>query len=136
MLYLIQTIIKCNLKHEQIFVSGDKDFADRAVIKEKLPQVQCQLCLYHVIKNFEREVTTVKRGITDIERKRILLILNDMVYASSIDVYNSLYNELVNLNIPSVMLYFDKNWHSIKEEWTMFGRNQFSNYLNTTSNRV
>lgn len=50
--------------------------------------------------------------------------------------YNNLYDELVNLNLPSVLQYFNNNWHGVKEEWTIFGRNKHNNYLNTTSNRV
>lgn len=34
------------------FSIGDKDYADRSVFKEKWPQVEMQLCLFHVLKNF------------------------------------------------------------------------------------
>lgn len=50
--------------------TGDKDYADRVEFHEKLPQVQMQLCLYHVIKNFEREITTTKRNITEQQQKK------------------------------------------------------------------
>lgn len=104
--------------------------------KTKMPQIQTQLCLFHVIRNFEREITTVKRNINDIEKKRVLAILMDMVYANSEEKYDNLYSELKSLNLIGVISYFDSNWHPIRDEWTMFGRNQYANYLNTTSNRV
>lgn len=59
-----------------------------------------------------------------------------MVYAPSEEAYDGLYAELQSLNMPNVMTYFDSNWHSIRLEWTMFGCNRHSNYMNRTSNRV
>lgn len=117
-------------------VLGDKDFADRSVFKEKLPQIQTQLCLFHVLQNFKREITTTKRGITEIERKRVLAVITDMVYSVSEESYDSLYEELYNLDLLDVMEYFNTNWHGIRLEWALFGRNKYSNYLNYTSNRV
>lgn len=52
--------------------------AERTAFKSKMPQIELQLCLFHVLKNFEREITTTKRGISEIERKRVLAILKDM----------------------------------------------------------
>lgn len=31
--------------------------------------------------------------------------------------------------------YFNENWHVIKEEWTIYGRNQFAHFMNRTNNR-
>lgn len=106
------------------------------MFKEKLPQIQTQLCLFHVLQNVKREITTTKRGITAIERKRVLAVITDMVYSVSEESYDSLYEELYNLDLLDVMEYFNTNWHGIRLEWALFGRNKYSNYLNYTSNRV
>lgn len=52
-------------------IIGNKDFANRAVFSEMFPQAQLQICLYHVIKNFEREITTKMRNISEIERTQV-----------------------------------------------------------------
>lgn len=56
-----------------------------------------QPCLFHVLKNFEREITTTKRTITEAEKKRTIAILNDMVYADSEETYEALYREMESL---------------------------------------
>lgn len=56
-----------------------------------------------------------------------------MVYANSEDAYESLYEELKSLNLVNVLQYFDDNWHGFKDQWTMFGCNKHSNYMNRTS---
>lgn len=120
------TKIKC--------VIGDKDFADRIVYKEKFIGVALQICLFHVLRTFNREISA-KRGITKDERQKALEILQRLCYASSYDYYDEQYEKLCQLNIESVTEYYNTNWHSIKDEWTLCGRNQYANYLNSTNNR-
>lgn len=47
-----------------------------------------------------------------------------------------MYNELSNLNLEQVMNYYNDNWHTIRDEWTLFGINAHCSYLNTTNNRM
>lgn len=89
-----------------------------------------------MLQNFKREITTVKREITEIERKRVLAVITDMVYAVSEESYNNLYDELESLHLPDVMEYFNTFWQEIRYEWSLYGRNKYANYLNYTSNRV
>lgn len=116
-------------------VIGDKDFADRVVYVEKFPGVAMQICLFHVLRTFNREITTSKRDITKKDRDTCLSILQKLCYARSEKDYNDQYEKLRELKLEKVMDYFNTNWHCIRIEWALFGRNQYSNYLNNTNNR-
>lgn len=43
---------------------------------------------------------------------------------------------MVQLKLPKVISYFNENWHAIKDEWTLHGRNKYANYMNSTNNRL
>lgn len=116
-------------------IIGDKDFADRAVYCEKFPQAVLQICLYHVLTKFHREISTTKREISSTQRVAALEVIQRIVYSQSDDVYQSTYQELCDLKLDLVTKYFDDNWHSIKEEWTLHGRNGYANCMNGTNNR-
>lgn len=115
-------------------VIGDKDFADRVVYKEKFIGVALQVCLFHVLRTFNREISA-KRGIKKDQREKALVILQRLCYSNSKDCYDELYVKLCQLKIDSVTDYYNTNWHNIREEWTSYGRNEYSNYLNSTNNR-
>lgn len=116
-------------------VIGDKDFADRMVYTEKFVGIALQICLFHVLRTFNREITSAKRNITTKQRDEALKILQSLCYARSKDSYDEHYKKLSELNLPEVMDYFNENWHNISEEWTLYGRNKYANYLNNTNNR-
>lgn len=60
-------------RHSDIeVILSDKSFANRNAFKISFPNAHHQLCVIHVLKIFNREVTTAKRGI-----------LKQMVYAES-----------------------------------------------------
>lgn len=103
-------------------IIGDKDFADRAIYSEKFPDAALQICLYHVLVNFGREITTN-------EREAALNVIQLLVYSTSEESYDSAYQELADLNLEDVMQYYNDNWHGIRDEWTLYGRNKFANYL-------
>lgn len=118
-----------------LVIVGDKDFADRMVYKEKFPDAELQICLWHVLIAFKREITPVKRNITKSQRDEVLEILELLVYSRSAEEYDNLYKKLMDLELDEVSQYFNVNWHNIRNEWTLYERNQHSNYLNTTNNR-
>lgn len=117
-------------------ILGDKDFADRGIYKQKYPDAVLQICLYHVLVTFSREITTQKTGITKEQRTHVLEILERLTYSTSSESYDSIYKELVELDLEKVTQYFNNNWHVIKDEWTIHGRNQYANFLTTTNNRT
>jgi zinc finger SWIM domain-containing protein 3 len=117
-------------------IISDKDLSERVVFSEKFNGIPIQICLFHTLRNFNREITTAKRGITAAQREVVLEILVKMAYSRSSLEYDSLYTELCNLKLPEVTKYFDENWHTIRSEWTLHGKNEWNNYMNYTNNRV
>lgn len=117
-------------------IMGDKDFSDRGIYAEKFPNAVLQICLYHVLVTFHREITEKKRNITVQQKVTVLEVLQRLAYSVSQESYDSAYNELLELNLKDVNDYYNENWHNIREEWTQYGRNQHANYLNTTNNRT
>lgn len=99
---------KHNPNHNQIeVVVIDKDMTERDTLKEQFPRASIQLCLFHTLRAFKREITTIKMGITDLQVSRCLEIISKMAYAESEDQYEQLYRELKNTKIKPVLTYFD-----------------------------
>lgn len=82
-------------------VITDKAMVNLAVVANELPNAAHQLCVFHAMQNFNREITTVKRQITNTERDACLRIVKKMVYSKSQAEYDELYNELLALNLES-----------------------------------
>lgn len=59
-----------------------------------------------------------------------------MAYSRSSAEYDKLYEELIAMKLPLVTEYFNLNWHHIKSEWTLHGKNEWNNYMNYTNNRL
>ena len=75
-------------------IMTDKDTAERTVITECLPAAQLMICMFHVVNIFNREITTIKMGISDSERIAVLELLSKMAYSHSKDEGASLYLQL------------------------------------------
>ena len=117
-------------------VLTDKAVVERNVIKMELPNAQIQLCLYHVLHSFKREVTTEKMRIKAGERDTILRQLSELSYSQNELEYLDKYNSFCD-NVPdSVRVYYDRQWHSIREQWVDGLKNQHMNLCNRTTNRV
>ena len=55
---MVQTFKCTNPKWEYTkVVMSDKDFNERAVFKKEFPNAALHICLFHVQRNFRREVT-------------------------------------------------------------------------------
>lgn len=53
-----------NPKHTDMkLVVTDKNFAERKACADVFPGIQMQLCIFHVMQNLNREITTQKRSI-------------------------------------------------------------------------
>lgn len=128
-----------NPKHDNInVILSDKNFADRRAYAEAFPKAQLQLCIFHVLQNFKREISTKRMGITGEQKKEVLEILQRMVYATTEKKYLDLYQELCELNFEKVREYFDKNWHAddVRSQWAAYFTNSSQNYMNRTTNRL
>ena len=115
-------------------VITDKDMTERAVFKAEMTQVEMQICLYHTLQTFSREVTMEKMKITSAQRTNSLKMLEKLSYAVDEDTYNEMYEEFVKEAPATVVTYFNKNWHVIKKEWVR-GLKSF-HLQNDTTNRV
>jgi len=114
----------------------DKDMVERKVIKEVFPDVNLAICLFHVLRTFNREITCEKQNINSVQRDQLKKIFEDMCYARSEDEYNSLFIRLKSEAPASVFDYFLKNWHTIKNEWVTGLTFHSGNFLNDTNNRL
>ena len=117
-------------------VMADKDMTERQVFKEELPQAGLLICLFHTMRTFRREVTTEKMGISNDERMQVLEILQCMAYSRSESSYQVLYEQLLSTGHTTVIQYFNDNWHLIRNEWVEGYKNKYTNFLNSTNNRL
>ena len=59
----------------------DKDLNERDVLSEAFPNVSLQLCLFHVLHTFGREVTVEAMSIRSVERSVALDVLQKIAYS-------------------------------------------------------
>jgi zinc finger SWIM domain-containing protein 3 len=81
---------------------ADKDMGERNMLKDELPSASLQICLFHVLRTFKREVTCEKLKISVDERLHMLKILQKIAYCKSDQAYQviqELYKELQDANI-------------------------------------
>lgn len=92
---LFEMFMDENPKHDLIqVVVTDKHCTNLNVVANLFPQAAHHIFVFHVSQIFNREITTKKSGITAVERKECLRIVNKMIYAESQDEFDGLYNEL------------------------------------------
>ncbi len=115
---------------------ADKDFIERDALKAEFPEASILICLFHVLRTFRREITTVKLGITVAERSLVLEIIQKMAYAKSSDEYADLHRDLLAVQLRTVTEYFDTNWHTIRDQWVDGLKNETVTFQNRTNNRI
>ena len=87
---------------------SDKDCNERVVFTKELPGICLQLCLFHVLRSFRREITCDKMGIRAGERDHALEILSKLAYARSESDYNRLYDVRMHMIVLFIgYSYFD-----------------------------
>ena len=57
----------------------DKDMAEINCFKSAMPQIQLQLCLFCLKRNFYRELSAAKHNITQEERQEYLQYVEELV---------------------------------------------------------
>ena len=117
-------------------VLTDKDMVERNVFKKEMPHIRLQLCLFHVKRNFKREITSSAYTITQEERLRSLKAIEDMIHARD-EVQYLERRDIFRQTCPSnVNDYFEKNWHPIREQWVVGLVKDLRNFTEFTTNRV
>ena len=122
-------------KNIEVFIT-DKDMTERGVIKEEIPQANLQICLFHVLRTFSREVTMEKMGITTGEKVTIKTHIMDIAYARSESDYQEKFKRLCDVMTARVSEYYKKNWHPIRSEWVEGLKQQQFNLCVRTNNRI
>jgi len=137
MQWLLSTFKENNARWRDVkSIMADKDLNERRLLKDNFPNANVLICIFHAMRTFNREISTNKLNITVSQRQTALDILQKMVYSRDTATYNTLYEDLLK-NCPlTIIEYFNKNWHDIKDEWTLGPKFQQSNFLNTTNNRL
>ena len=101
-------------------------------VSEEFSGFTLQLCLFHVLKSFCREITCNKLGLRPGERDYVLELLTKLVYSSSEEEYE----ELLKSSPQSVIQYYDANWHSIKDECVEYYKSLSFTLGEKTNNRL
>lgn len=114
----------------------DKDMKERNVIREVFPNSSLTICLFHTLRTFNREITCEKRNITPKERDDVKLIFQELAYCKSEEEYDVIYSRLQSIAPESIINYYNKNWHDIRNEWVMGMTFNTGNFMNKTNNRL
>ena len=116
-------------------IMTDKDMNERDVLSEAFPNATLQLCLFHVLRTFGREITVEAMSIRSAERSVALDILQKIAYSSSAEAYETNRKLLNDTGFTKVLEYFEANWHPIRHEWVACFANNF-NFNTRTNNRL
>ncbi|KAK2148592.1 hypothetical protein NP493_3180g00000 [Ridgeia piscesae] len=95
----------------------DKDMCERSVFSVAFPEATLQLCLFHTLRSFSREVTLDKMGVPVGQRDALLHIFNAMAIARCEQEFEEQCALLEEMAIPTALTYFRRNWLPIKHEW-------------------
>lgn len=120
--------------HNHVIMS-DKDLLERQVLKDNFPNSNVIICIFHSLKTFNREVTCEKLGITPGQRDTSKELFQKLIYSQSDEEYNENYNKIDELPRP-VVEYFNSNWHSIRDDWSLNNHFLENSFNNTTNNRL
>lgn len=137
----IKTMIGIFKKHNPNWkatrvLMANKDMTERDVLASEFPSAQLLICLFHTFRTFRREVVIDKMGITSGQRNLCLELLQQMAYATNDENYLDIYSRFCECAPPTVIEYFNENWHPIKKQWVMGIKYKTGNFLNGTNNRL
>lgn len=116
-------------------VMSDKDFSEREAFTKCFPGASLNICLYHTLRSFRREITCEKMGISSDERYRCLEILTELAYSRSSKEFEKHLQALENTS-SSVKEYIEINWVPIKEQWVTCFKDNTMNLGERTNNRL
>jgi len=114
----------------------DKDLSAVNVLPSTFTNATVNLCLFHCMRSFRREVTEAKLGITTAQNSSVLELIAQTCYTNTVGQYETAYQNLQALNMPQVMAYFDSNWHACKEHWVPCMKNNCLNLGITGMQRI
>ncbi|KAJ8969090.1 hypothetical protein NQ314_001934 [Rhamnusium bicolor] len=119
--WFLDTLKNCNPCWKNIRnIMSDKDITECEVLSTSFPDAQLHICIFHVLKIFQREITMEKLKISSTTRNHLLELLQKMVYANSEENFDILLQKIKD-NFPGrVFSYLNDNWVKIRGEWCPF----------------
>lgn len=117
-------------------IMADKDINERDVFTHEIPNATILICQFHVLRTFNREITTEKMGISSAQRHTALELLQQLVYSSSETAYETQMEKIQNTCPRQIYDYLMNNWHHIRSEWVLGLKLCEGSMMNTTNNRL
>ena len=87
----------------------DKDMGERRELAAAFPAATMQLCLFHMLRSFSRELTQEKMGVKAGLRDALLTVFNGMASARSGEEFEQQCAALADLDIPAASQYFKRH---------------------------
>ena len=112
----------------------DKALNEIAAIKSLMPDVTIQLCKFHVMQAFTREIK--KTPVDESTRNLLVKLVREMVFARTEEMFQNKFGSFAKVSTPALLNYFHKNWGKNKEYWAGYLTNSVVNLGNTTNNRI
>ena len=134
--WMLQYLKDRNPEFSPRVVMADKDFNERAIIKELFPSATVLICLFHSLRSFKREISDKSLALPEGTQIVLKEIFQSMCYARSAEEYNNFYQKFKKVAPMHVQSYFNKNWHNIRAEWVLSFVFSCGNFFNNTNNRV
>ena len=134
--WMLESLRERNPEFKRGVIMADKDFNERAIIKEIFPKSTVPICLFHSLRSFKREISDKVLGLAGGTQVVLKELFESMWYAKSEGEYAKHYEHFMNAAPLHVQKYFDKNWQNIRQEWVLTFVFPCGNFLNTTNNRV
>lgn len=117
-------------------VMTDKDFVERSVFRDELPQASMVICLFHVLRTFRREITCDRMGLRPNQRDVCLDLFQQIVYSPSPEEYEDRVSRLRSTGYDKVIEYYENNWAGIKHEFVECFKSECLTLGNRTNNRI
>ena len=119
-----------------VSITTDKDFVERGVSRDLMPNAHLLICLYHTLRTFRREIHCEKMSLKSAERDVCLGIVRNMVYSATADQYDEHFTRLKATPYHKVIDYVTNAWHPIRSEWVQGLKEQQFTLGETTNNRL
>jgi len=114
----------------------DKDLSAIDVLQSQFTSAAVNLCQFHCLRTFRREITESRMQITPSQKTTVLELLTQLSHASNPDEYDTAYKDLTALNIPTVTDYYNMNWHGCREQWVPCYKNSVANFGMSGTQRI
>ena len=96
--WMLESLRERNPEFKPKVFMADKDFNERAIIKELFPTATVLICLFHSLRSFKREISDKALGLAEGTQVVIKKLFQSMCYAKSEDEYTKHYEHFMNMH--------------------------------------